>query len=372
LDFGLKRRIPRVVEKLVEFGGFANVRQMLRVLYGLLLAVFFAAPSRAEERVIDFSQYSVGKTPPGFRSALAGQGKPGDWRVILDKSDSGSGTNGDVKVLAQLSQDGTDEHFPMLILDPESYGDFTLTTRLKLVDGLFEQMAGIAFRLQDTNNYYYVRASGIGKGSFRFITVVNGQRATPIGPEIEIKPKVWHNLSIECKGNRITFLFDGKQLIPPATDNTFSAGKIAFWTKSDAVSYFGETRIHFTPRETLAKIIVRESLRRYPRLAGLRIYALGEDGLAKIIASSHADEIGEPGTKVEQDVIARDVLYAGKAPHVALVTMPLHDRNGEVAGAVRVVLDSFPGQTEQNAIARARPVVKDMEQRVRTAKDLLQ
>jgi hypothetical protein len=50
----------------------------------------------------------------------------------------------------------------------------------------------------------------------------------------------------------------------------------------------------------------------------------------------------------------------------------LHDRNGEIAAAVRVILQSFPGQTEKNAVARAQPIVKEMENRVRTAKDLLQ
>ena len=108
-------------------------------------------------------------------------------------------------------------------------------------------------------------------------------------------------------------------------------------------------------------------------MAGLRIYAhQGDENLPKVIASSEKDEIGEAGGKVEQDVIARDVLYYGKRQGVALVTLPLHDRNGEVAGAVRVLLKSFPGQTEQNALARAQPVVKQMEKRVRTAKDLLQ
>jgi hypothetical protein len=31
----------------------------------------------------------------------------------------------------------------------------------------------------------------------------------------------------------------------------------------------------------------------------------------------------------------------------------------------------FPGQTERNAIARALPIIKEMETRVRSLKDLL-
>jgi hypothetical protein len=344
----------------------------------LWLLTVLAWPGHAEERVIDFNQYPLDKSPPGFRSLLAGGGKPGDWRVIADETlpaAPASTTNAPSgsKVLAQLSQDGTDERFPMLIPSQESYGDFTLTTRFKMVDGLFEQMAGIAFRIQDTNNYYYVRASALGKGSFRFIKVVNGQRALPIGQEGEIQKGVWHDLKIEAKGNHMSFLLDGREIIPSLTDNSFVAGNIGFWTKSDAVSYFGRTTISYTPRETLAEILVREALKTYPRLEGLKIYARwGDENTPKIIASSEKDEIGEQGGKVEQDVIARDVVYYGKRNGAALVTLPLHDRNGEVAGAVRVLLQSFPGQTEQNALARAQPVVKQMEKRVRTAKDLLE
>jgi hypothetical protein len=35
-------------------------------------------------------------------------------------------------------------------------------------------------------------------------------------------------------------------------------------------------------------------------------------------------------------------------------------------------MQSFRGQTEQNAVARALPIVKEMEARVRSAKDLLE
>jgi hypothetical protein len=334
-----------------------------------------AVPVLGEELVIDFNTYPLDKAPAGFQSVLGGGGKPADWRVITESAAAPGSTNinGPTKVLAQLSQDGADEHFPMLVFDQQSFGDFTLSTRFKIVDGLFEQMAGIAFRWQDTNNYYYVRASALGKGSFRFFKVVNGQRALPIGPDMEVAKDVWHELKIDAKGNHMSFLLDGQQPIPPLTDNSFSAGRIAFWTKSDSVAHFGRTVVSFEPHETLAQILIREALKRYPRVGGLRIYAQrGDTPMPKVIASNNADEVGLEGGKVEQDVIARDVLYYGKQKGIALVTLPLHDRNGEVAAAVRLVLESFPGQTEQNAVARAQPIVKLMEQRVRNAKELTQ
>ena len=51
--------------------------------------------------------------------------------------------------------------------------------------------------------------------------------------------------------------------------------------------------------------------------------------------------------------ISHDTTYFGRSKKAAIVTMPLHDRNGEVVGAVRITMESFRGQTEQNVLARA-------------------
>jgi hypothetical protein len=52
--------------------------------------------------------------------------------------------------------------------------------------------------------------------------------------------------------------------------------------------------------------------------------------------------------------------------------MPLRDRNGEIVAAARVIMQTFPGQTEQNALARALPVMKDLEARIQLLHDPLQ
>ena len=346
---------------------------MLRFIGCLFL---FALPVAAAERHFDFSGARLNEPPPGFRSTVSGNGPPGEWKIVEDEAPAQAtltNVNPSVTVrlqaLAQLSRDTTDERFPLLIFEGETFGDFTLTTRFKTVSGSAEQMAGIAFRIQDEKNYYVVRASSLGK-SFRFYEVVEGLRRTPIGPEIEIPGGVWHELAIDCKGNQIRCSLNRKELFA-VNNNTFAEGKVGFWTKSDSVSYFGDTKIVYTPRETLAVMLVRQALKKYPRLLGLKIY--GTTSARKelhIVASHDEKELGQPANKVEQDVVARDVVYCGREPRETLVTMPLHDRNGDPIAAVRVVLQPFPGQTEQAALARARPIVKAMEKRVRSAKDL--
>ena len=156
-------------------------------------------------------------------------------------------------VLAQLAQDPTDEHFPLLIYEGDTVGDFTLTTRFKTVRGVVEQMAGIAFRIQNETNLYVVRASSLGN-NVRFYKVLNGQRGPLVGPEVPVPSGVWHELRIEAKGNTIRGLLDGKEVIN-ATDsvNPFLRGKVGFWTKSDAVSYFADAALVYTPHEAPAQ-----------------------------------------------------------------------------------------------------------------------
>ena len=62
--------------------------------------------------------------------------------------------------------------------------------------------------------------------------------------------------------------------------------------------------------------------------------------------------------EVEESVIAKGTIYYGldKEKGYAAVTMPLRDRNGDIIAATRVVMKSFVGQTEQNALARATPL----------------
>lgn len=337
-----------------------------------------SVPVFAAELSLDFSKVPLDTTPPGFVSNVSGVGNLGDWKIIedeipatLEPLSANAPKIGKRAVLAQLSQDSTDEHFPLLIFDGENFGDFKLTTRFKCVSGKVEQMAGIAFRVQDEKNYYVVRASALGN-SFRFYKFVNGERSAPIGPSIEIPIGVWHEMSIECKGNEIRCSLNGNELIPTLTDNSFAAGKIGYWTKSDSVSYFAETRVNYTPRVPMAQKVVTDTMGEFPRLVGLKIFAFNSAKELRVIASSDETQRGELSQKVEENVIATGTPYYAKSKETVSVIMPLNDRNGETVAALRVVLKPFPGQTEKNALARAIPIAKEIEARLVAVKNLTQ
>jgi len=248
--------------------------------------VLAASPALSAERKIDFGAYREGETPSGFRSTVTGRGKPGQWKIVVEDVPSlmPSLTDQDHppartthSILAQLATDPTDEHFPLLIYENEKFGDFTLRTKFKTVRGIMEQMAGIAFRIQNESNYYVVRASSLGS-TFRFYKVLDGQRGPLVGPDVPIPSGTWHEMLVECKGNQIRCELDGKQLIS-VTDkaNAITSGNIGFWTKSDSVSYFAEAKIVYTPREPAAQTLVRDTVKKYPHLLDLKIYVAAHD-----------------------------------------------------------------------------------------------
>ena len=188
---------------------------------------------------------------------------------------------------------------------------------------------------------------------------------------------------VECSGSKLRALLNGPEVIPwtepnliPFPDGSsqgvFPAGRIAFWTKADSTAAFTDARIEFTPRESFAQVLIRETMAQHPRLIGLKIYGVnGTDPLPRIIASSDEKKLGEAGGDVERKCIEKGGAYFGKGNELAVVTTPLHDRNGDTVGAVRVEMSTFLGQTERNGLARALPIVKAMEARITSAKELV-
>ena len=278
---------------------------------------------------MDFRQFATGTFPTGYVSTVSGTGKPGDWKIIEDQIpfaiepiSTKAPKMQNRPVLAQLAQDPGDEHFPLLIYNRETFGDFTITTRFKCVSGTVEQMAGIAFRLLDEKNYYVVRASAMGN-SFRFYKFVNGQRSQPIGPVIPIPLGVWQEMTVECKGNQIRCLLNEQEVIPALTDNSFSAGKIAFWTKSDSVSYFADTRITYKPRVNLAQVTIRDVMKEFPRLIGLKLFSTNSANELRAIASSDEKDLGELSQTTEQKVIATNNPHYVKTKESVSMIMPM-------------------------------------------------
>jgi len=204
------------------------MKQILVVLT-LLAASVLAAPANAQR--VSFADAPVDGLPKDFVTALTGQGKPGDWKVVEDASAEGG------RALAQLNADPTDYRFPLAIYEPTFPSDVEATTRFKAISGKEDQAGGVVVRLTDRNNYYIARANAL-ENNVHFFRVVGGRRQELAGANTKVASGVWHTLALRAEGNRFTVSFNGKQLFTH-TDRTFaSPGKVALWTKADSVTRF--------------------------------------------------------------------------------------------------------------------------------------
>jgi len=348
----------------------------------LLAAALLALAASGAERDFSFGEYPVDQTPSNFLSTVSGMGKPGEWKILLDETpsamparDANAPAMTRHAVVAQLARYAADQHFPLLVLNDDSYDDFTFQTRVKIVGGAMAQMGGIVFRYQDPKNYYVLMASVLDR-HFWFFKVVNGMRSEKlIGPQIDIARDEWHEISVRCEGNHIHCLFDDKEIIPMITDSSFNSGKVGFWTKSDSVSYFTDAKLTYTPRETLAESLVSDTLKAFPKLEGLKIFAVRPGSHDPVVvASKDAKDVNQPGGKVERDVIQNGKSYFGKNKKAGTVflTVPLRDRNGDAIAAVTFLMKTFPGETEDTATIKVQGMLKTMQPRVTSLDDLLQ
>jgi hypothetical protein len=185
----------------------------------------------------NFDSDSDGFLPARFHSARTGQGTPSQWVVLAD-STAPSKPN----VIGQTSVDSTDYRFPLLIADEGSFRDLEVTVRFKAVSGELDQAAGLVFRLKDANNYYIVRANA-KEDNYRLYRVVAGRRRAFAGANMEVTAREWHELRVDCVGNKIICYYDGVRKMEAVDDTFRDAGKVGLWTKADSVTYFDDFRI---------------------------------------------------------------------------------------------------------------------------------
>ena len=239
LRFSVFALLLLVMPACSKGGSYDNPNQKESARAGNKVAVEAPAPLQPAGKtfVYNFDREAVGQMPAKFHEALTGQGAQAQWVVEADPS-----APSQPNVLAQLSSDKTDYRFPLAIADEGSFLDLDLSVRFKAVSGNVDRAAGLVFRFKDANNYYIVRANAL-EGNYTLYQVVAGKRQQFAGANFKVASDEWHELRVECVGNKITCYYDGEMKIE-STDDTFKeAGKIGLWTKADSVTYFDDLRV---------------------------------------------------------------------------------------------------------------------------------
>jgi len=184
------------------------------------------------DTLINFQNSKESNTPIGFLPTFTGKEQTKDWKIVND-----GGNN----VAAQLATNRGD-NYNLLVLESPIYKDFKMSVRVKAISGEEDQGGGLVWRFIDNNNYYVARFNPL-ESNFRFYRVVNGSRKQLISESIDIPSKVWFTMSIEMIGNKISCYLNENKMIETTDDTFIKPGRVGFWTKADAVTYFDDLTI---------------------------------------------------------------------------------------------------------------------------------
>jgi hypothetical protein len=111
------------------------------------------------------------------------------------------------------------------------------------MSGKVDQSAGVFLRFRSADDYYAVRANAL-EDNVNLYRVVAGKRQMIGCMEMNVSSQAWHTLGIAARDDRLTVLFDGRELFV-ATDRRLPGppGKVGLWTQADSMTWFESLKI---------------------------------------------------------------------------------------------------------------------------------
>jgi hypothetical protein len=182
----------------------------------------------------------------------------GHWETVMDEGQPAVVADGtkwdgksgpDLRALARALFMEPDEAFVKnmdaatafpfaLVSEVDDFRGGTLRGRFKLMGGASDQIAGFAFDLRPTGDYYYVRYN-TKDGNLAVWEFVDGQRNVLKHGEhhAQIPLGAWHELVVTVDGRRVRGEMAGGFRVEHELPQAVS-GRIGLWAKRDAVTAF--------------------------------------------------------------------------------------------------------------------------------------
>jgi hypothetical protein len=161
-----------------------------------------------------------------------GIGRTSEWRAVADPD----GPNG--WALAETAGDPTDSRFPLCVAERAVGRDLDATLRFKPVSGTRAQVAGLMFRAQSANDYYFVQANALDN-SVRFYRMEKGKRSQLARKDAPIETGKWHLLRVVAANDHFEVALDGKPLFDVTDRSLPQSGAMGVITQADSVTHFG-------------------------------------------------------------------------------------------------------------------------------------
>ncbi|HZH49889.1 MAG TPA: hypothetical protein VFD86_08985 [Nitrospira sp.] len=215
-----------------------TIHLALLLLIGVTTAVLVVSFSlESAPRVWTFEDDLPESLPHEFQVGKMFDGRPaGEWNILYTEV----AQNGK-HVLGQLMGKGAEHAYKVILIEGTTATDLDVRVSILPVSGKADMGGGVIWRATDDRNYYLARANPLEQ-NIRVYRVVNGVRHLLHNFDQTIVMKQWHSLQVINRGCRIQVFYDEKQVFD-ICDETFSAGRIGLWTKSDAVTYFDDLRL---------------------------------------------------------------------------------------------------------------------------------
>ncbi|MEO8047070.1 MAG: hypothetical protein ABI684_07270 [Nitrospirota bacterium] len=184
-----------------------------------------------------FDREQPGALPSEFLTGTLYDGRAaGDWQVLATER-----AKSPPHVLAQLMAKGAEHTYKITLIKEIVASDLNLEVSFVPVQGRADMGGGLIWRAADDRNYYLARANPLEQ-NIRVYRVEKGIRHLLENFDQTIDVRQWHTLRITHQGCRAHIFYDGKQVFD-LCEETFHAGMIGLWTKSDAVTYFDDLQL---------------------------------------------------------------------------------------------------------------------------------
>jgi len=358
---------------------------MFRLVIAFLITAAWPLGLAAEEIKFDFTQTKAGKLPEKFSTVFLGKDDPSGpakWEITetqtpssLAKEDSKNTNLANGWALSQTSSSSFRKGASICLFEDEEFHDFTFSTRIRIDNGAFKQMAGIVFRAKDAKNFYALALDSI-EGKIRLIKVVDSKEVTSwkTAGELAFSKNEWHTLRVVCKSNQFSCYHNGVRINndAPFSDSEQLKGKVGFITFLDTTAGFAHPKVSYKRRIILAQRLIESMKTKWERIEDVQIFArVNKDEPLKVVGSLDPTKLGQQASDVTEGVVETTQYGYAKENKTVTVTAPVRDRNGEPVAAVKIKMRRFRGQTKKASIVRTVPIVKHIESRMRNAKDLL-
>ncbi len=220
------------------------MRNNYRVLAFIVVIVMFSSgwteKPNARTYFNTFENEKVGALPHGWcvnannpREVLA------DWEIITDSTAASP-----VRELAITKiNDVTGRQYNICWNKSLTFLDGELEVKIRANYGETDQGGGLAWRIKDPANYYFVRYNPLEHICRLYYVKAGVRHEMNTAYDIPVSSREWFTMKVEQNGDSINCYLNDKKLIS-ARDNMFpDKGAVGIWSKADAASSFDDFKM---------------------------------------------------------------------------------------------------------------------------------